>query len=293
MAPLSRNARTTERIWCTVPENAYPDIHLVRGENPSLMTNRGTNTYLVGLPDPVLIDAGAGDAEYERRLLDCVGTFRLGEVSKILITHSHRDHVGGLERLRWLFPHAPVYRFFPDGPDDPAFEPVEDGSLIEYTGGFLRVVHTPGHARDHVCFFDDRRGILFSGDHIVGEGTVFVSPGGGGMAAYMASLERLRGLDVRAIFPAHGPLIEPGRPKIEEYLAHRRLRERQIPDGLRAGARRVPDLVERIYADVPRSLHGLAAESTLSHLLKLEAEGVVRSREERGERLWAPAGEAA
>ena len=272
-------------------ESRYPDIQLVRGANPSLMTNRGTNTYLVGVPDPVLIDAGAGDVEYERRLMECLGGFHLGQVSKVLITHAHSDHTGGLDRVRWLFPTAPVYRLFPDGPDDPAFEPIEDGSLIEYSGGFLRAIHTPGHARDHVCFFDDARGILFSGDHIVGEGTVFISPEGGGMAAYMASLERLRALDVRAIFPAHGPVIEPGRPKIEEYLTHRRMREQQILDGLRGGARRVPELVGKIYAEVPRSLHGLAAESTLSHLLKLEAEGAVRSREERGERVWALAGE--
>jgi glyoxylase-like metal-dependent hydrolase (beta-lactamase superfamily II) len=272
-------------------EHSYPDIQLVRGANPSLMTNRGTNTYLVGVPDPILVDAGAGDADHERRLMECLGRFRLGQVTKVLITHAHADHIGGLDRVRWLFPNAPVYRCFPDGPDDPAFDPIEDGSLIEYAGGFLRAIHTPGHARDHVCFFDDARGILFSGDHIVGEGTVFVSPEGGGMAAYMASLERLLALDVRAIFPAHGPAIEPGRPKIEEYLAHRRMRERQVLEGLRGGARCVPELVRTIYAEVPRSLHGLAAESTLSHLLKLEAEGAVRSREERGERLWALAGE--
>ncbi len=165
-----------------------------------------------------------------------------------------------------------------DGDVTAALALIEDGSLLEYTGGFLRAIHTPGHARDHMCFIDDARGILFSGDHIVGEGTVFISPEGGGMAAYMASLERLLALDVRAIFPAHGPVIEPGRPKIEEYLAHRRMRERQVLEGLRGGARRVPELVEMIYAEVPRSLHGLAAESTLSHLLKLQAEGAVRSR---------------
>ncbi len=267
-------------------EHRYPDIRLVRGENPSLMTNRGTNTWLVGEPDPVLIDAGAGDAEHDRRLAECVAVARLGRITKVLITHSHPDHVGGLRQVRRRFPQATVYRFFPDGPFDPAVEPLKDGSLIAYTGGFLRVLHTPGHARDHVCFVDDARGILFSGDHIVGEGTVFVSPGGGGMAAYMASLVRLLGLDVRAIFPAHGPIIEPGRPKIEEYLAHRRVRERQVLEGLRAGARRVPDLVRRIYADVPAALHGLAGESTLSHLLKLEAEGAVRSWDERGERIW-------
>lgn len=271
-------------------EGRYLDIHIVQGANPSLMTGRGTNTYLVGAPNPVLIDAGAGDAEHERRLLDSLGTFRLGEVSKVLITHSHADHMGGLARVRGLFPLVPVYRCFPEGPDDPSFEPLEDGALLAYPGGFLRAIHTPGHARDHLCFLDEARGLLFSGDHIVGEGTVFVSPEEGGMLAYMASLERLLTLDVRVIFPAHGPPIEPARPKIEEYLAHRRMRERQVLEGLRAGARRVPELVARMYAEVPKALHGLAAQSTLSHLLKLEGEGAVRSWQERGDRLWALAG---
>jgi glyoxylase-like metal-dependent hydrolase (beta-lactamase superfamily II) len=272
-------------------DHAWPDIRLVRGENPGLMTNRGTNTWLVGAPEPVLIDTGAGDDEHERRLLERLGADRLGRVSKVLITHAHPDHIGGLRRVRRLFPEAPVYRLFPDGPTDPAIEPLKDGSLVAYPGGYLRAIHTPGHARDHACFFDDARGTLFSGDHVVGEGTVFISPGGGGMAAYMASLERLLGLGVRAIFPAHGPVIEPGRPKIAEYLEHRRMRERQVLEGLRAGASHVSELVRAIYAGVPQALHGLAAESTLSHLLKLEAEGAVRGWGEGGERRWALAGE--
>jgi glyoxylase-like metal-dependent hydrolase (beta-lactamase superfamily II) len=151
----------------------------------------------------------------------------------------------------------------------------------------LRAIHTPGHARGHLCFLHEPTGSLFTGDHIVGGGgTVIIDPPEGDMAAYLASLEKLLAERVVAMFPGHGSPQGGVERRIRGLIAHRLERERLVVDALATEARSVPELVERAYAETPRELWGLAERSLLAHLLKLETEGRARREGEK----WCRAG---
>jgi glyoxylase-like metal-dependent hydrolase (beta-lactamase superfamily II) len=150
----------------------------------------------------------------------------------------------------------------------------------------LAAVHTPGHAPDHLCLYWEEERLLFSGDLILGEGTTVIPRMGGSLTDYLGSLDRLRSLDIRRIYPGHGPPIEEPQARIAEYIQHRRMREGQVLEALRAGARTIPEMVMRIYADVAKDLHLLAEESVWNHLLKLEGEGRVRRIQESGQEAY-------
>jgi glyoxylase-like metal-dependent hydrolase (beta-lactamase superfamily II) len=139
-------------------------------------------------------------------------------------------------------------------------------------GVTLVPVHTPGHASDHLCYYLAEEQALFSGDLILNGSTSVIPEEDGDLGLYMDSLRRVQALGVRRIYPAHGPVIEDGPGKIQEYIDHRLLRERQILDALGAGARTIPAMVKVIYADVPEKLHAMAGQSVHSHLKKLAKE---------------------
>jgi hydroxyacylglutathione hydrolase len=241
------------------------------------MTGPGTNTYLVGREAPVLIDTGAGAAGYLPNLLQHLDRARLGAPSRILLTHRHVDHMGGVGELRRAFPGIPVAKLIVrDGPLPVPVEPLHDGHVTEVNGLGLVALHTPGHASDHLCFYLREERALFTGDLILGETTTVIPPGDGDMAAYLDSLRRLLDLDLTRIYPAHGTVIERPTETIEEYIAHRLLREQQILEALGAGAHTIPEIVARVYTDTPPVLHPVAQLSVESHLFKLEREGRVR-----------------
>src|SRR4029077_1603214 len=156
---------------------------------------------------------------------------------------------------------------------DRTFEEDERLELVGKPGWSLRVIHTPGHARGHVCIFEERNGSSLTGDLMAGLGTVVIDPPEGHMATYFDSLRRMLALPVTALFPAHGPVIANAKAKIQEYLDHRIQREKTILAAWRRGIREPSMIVKAVYTDVPPPMHALAERSVIAHLEKLKTEG--------------------
>ena len=263
------------------PKTATPTslVGRVLGLNPGMMTGPGTNTYLIGRRDPILLDTGAGVPDYlplfERYMEERGWT----QPSRVVLTHRHRDHLGGVEQLRGRYRGLRVAKMiYRDAglPED--VENLRDGDVIEGDGVTLTAIHTPGHASDHLCYYLPQEKAVFTGDVVLGGSTTVIPAEDGDLLDYLNSLKRLQSLDVQKIYPAHGPVIEDAQAKLTEYIEHRMLRERQILEALGDGLRTIPTMVERIYKDVPVTLHPMAAQSVASHLKKLARENRVREQ---------------
>ena len=256
-----------------------PRVAVALGQNPSLFTGPGTNTYLVGTGrERILLDTGQGIPAYLPVLAQALA--RTGcRIQEVVLTHGHFDHIGGaaavIERYGALRvskrPHAKFDSLFTG-----EIAPIGDGDVVRTEGATLRAIHTPGHAEDHLCFALEEEQAIFSGDNVLGVGTTVIPAEGGDLLDYMHSLERLLAERPTAIYPAHGPMIRDGRAKLREYIDHRNQREQEIVAALSAGLSAIPDIVARVYAAYPVALHLPARSSVCSHLLKLEREGRVR-----------------
>ena len=252
-----------------------PGIVLVPLRTPTLPPATHTNCYVVGGDEAVVIDP-ASPYEEEQALLDRILERR--NVREIWLTHLHRDHVGGANHLKQkrglkIAAHAITAQDLSGAVHvDRVFAGDERLHLSGKPGWDLRILHTPGHARGHVCIFEERNGSLITGDLMAGIGTVVIDPPEGHMATYFDSLKRMLELPVTALFPAHGPVMANAKAKIQEYLAHRMQRENKILTAWQRGNRELSGIVREVYTDVPPAMHALAERSVMAHLDKLREE---------------------
>ncbi|HEY7875620.1 MAG TPA: MBL fold metallo-hydrolase [Actinomycetota bacterium] len=252
-----------------------PLVQLIVAPNAGVMTGPGTNTYVVGTAPAFVIDPAVDGPDY----VDAVAA-TAGDVAAILVTHRHSDHVGGAAALA-ARTGAPVRAWGRAPAGHAPAEPLSDGEILEAGGARMHVLHTPGHASDHLCFWLEGGASLFSGDAVLGEGTAVIAPPDGDMGDYLASLRRLLGFRLSRIYPGHWPPLDGGTAVIERYIAHRLEREAAIVDALRSGASTVEEIVARVYVDTPEHLHPIAAHSVRAHLELLAKTGRADATNER------------
>ncbi len=260
------------------------NVQRLTAPNPGVMTGPGTNSYLVGDPDSgyIVIDPGPDDRSHIERLWRTAG----GDIRFIICTHSHADHSPGAKPLQAMCQTPPPILGLSSAPTArpasafTAERELADGEVVAVSGRSgthsLRVVHTPGHAANHLCLVLQEDGLLFSGDHILNGSTTVVDPPDGDMTAYLDSLDRLRALceaeGIEFILPAHGHVLGHAKEAIAHLKAHRLHREARIVDAMRARpSGTLEDWVELAYADVPPRMWPVAKRSLLAHVQRIEA----------------------
>lgn len=248
----------------------------IHAANPGPFTGTGNWTYFIPGAAPVLIDAGVGQAAH----LDEIAAVAPRGPSQVLVTHAHRDHASGAPALRARWPHARFSKWPWPGRDpelDVRWQPLEDGQRIPAGDTELEVLHTPGHAPDHVVFWHAESRTAFGGDLVVRGSTVFIPASNGGcLVEYLQSLRRILALNPKRLYPAHGAVIEEPAALIQQYLDHRHQREAQVLATLEAGHDTVDAITARVYTGLSSALVPMARESVLAHLRKLERDGLAR-----------------
>ena len=245
---------------------------------PTLPPATHTNCYVIGGDQVIVIDP-ASPYEEEQALLDRLLEKR--KIREIWLTHFHRDHVSGANHLKkqrgvGIAAHPITARDLQGVVEiDRTFEESERLELTGKPGWVLRVFHTPGHARGHVCIFEEKNGSLVTGDLMAGFGTIMIDPPEGHMATYFDSLRRMQALDVTALFPAHGPVMANAKTKIQGYLDHRIEREKKVLSAWKLGHHDPAAIVKEVYTDVAPAMHGFAERSVVAHLEKLREEHLI------------------
>lgn len=281
-------------------ERLSPLCIRILGGNPSKFALQGTNTYLLGRgPNRILIDTGEGKPSWIAAIKKTL-TEEKASITSALISHWHPDHVGGIKDLLGFSPETKIFKNQPG----PGQEDIKDGQVfvLSWDSQFndnnstptdnpdkltLTAHHTPGHTTDHMVFLLTQENALFTADNVLGQGTAVFED----LATYLQSLEKMRNLlpdfATGRAYPGHGPVIEDGRGRIAEYIAHRQQREDQIVQTLQEDKKEEwepMELVKVIYRDVPESLHLPALGGVMQVLQKLEKEG--RVRREEGSEGW-------
>jgi glyoxylase-like metal-dependent hydrolase (beta-lactamase superfamily II) len=250
-----------------------PMVRRILAPNPGVFTGPGTNTYLVGIDEVVVVDPGPDlgeDTSHVDAIVGCGGD----RIRWIVCTHTHPDHSPAVAALK-ARTGAQVLAYASDD-NLTVDEQIGDGYLLEGTEFNLTALHTPGHASNHLCYLLEAEQLLFSGDHIMNGSTVVIRPPDGDMAVYLQQLQRLKTMRIRAIAPGHGAVIDDPMAKVDEYITHRLAREAKVLDKLRAATTAtVKELVPTVYDDVPEERHWIAESSLWAHLRKLATDGKV------------------
>ena len=262
-----------------------PGVRRLTAPNPGLMTGPGTNTYLVGDRDPVVVDPGPADEHHTAAIVAAAEPF--GPIRTIVVTHTHVDHAPGAAALA-VATGARVVGFGPaEGfePDECVGEgwtvrvPPAHGSDSAPAGLTLRALHTPGHASDHLCWLVEEHALLLTGDHVMHGSTVVIRPPDGDLHEYLASLARVRDESpaIRVLGPGHGRLMDHVPDVVDALIAHRLARHGLVAEVLaRHGEGTVDDLLGDVYGDVTERQLPVARFSLWAHLRGLAEEGRAR-----------------
>jgi glyoxylase-like metal-dependent hydrolase (beta-lactamase superfamily II) len=271
-----------------VPSALSPLVRRIVAPNPGPFTGPGTNTYLVGIDEVAVIDPGPDEAGHIDAI---IGASMKERVRWVLLTHTHPDHAPGTKRL--VKETGAEVLAFTKRPKDGDVIPdrvIGEGATIEGTEFGLEVLHTPGHAPDHLCFFLEEERVLFTGDTVLDGMFSVINPSrGGDMAVYVETLERLEKMRLSRLCPGHGDVIDEPKARIREYIEHRRAREEQIYKLVKKQPAKIPDLVAAIYTgdDLPPELIEAAAWQVQAHLVKLKKAGRVTGSGAKS--VWAAA----
>lgn len=261
-----------------------PLIKRITAANGSVFTGPGTNTYLVGNEDVTVIDPGPAMEEHIDVILAASDN-----IKQILVTHTHPDHSPGTRLLQQKL-DVPAFGMLTESSknQDMTFSPeriLKDGEILEKEEYSLEVVHTPGHASNHLCFILKEEKFIFTGDHVMSGSTVVIGPPDGSMKQYIDSLNKLKNYDMEKMAPGHGDILDSPYQVADWIINHRLKREEKVFSALKDATRGTPEsLVETVYADVDSSLFPIAKASLLAHLIKLEEDQVISKEGE--EYIW-------
>ena len=264
-----------------IPKQITPLVRRITAGNPGMFTGPGTNTYLIGDEEVTVIDPGPALHEHIEVIIQASAN-----IKQILLTHTHPDHSPGTRLLQDNI-DVPVFALITENSKDQdiTFTPERiliDGEIIANEYYSIEVIHTPGHASNHLCYLLKDEKLLFTGDHIMDGSTVVIAPPDGSMQDYIDSLAKLKEYDLNKIAPGHGELIDEPYAVVDWIIKHRFERESKVIDVLKQhNSGDLNTLVKDIYSDVDAMLHPVAKWSLESHLVKLMDEGVVTRKNDK------------